>query len=406
MQLGALVPQSSDQPFYVEDIGRAMWDNNFGIQLQCNSITVDTLKPIYMHIWEQVSVPLEKQIPRLTGRSPSAQQLIDWATATQYIWVPLDFYFGYDYGLSLPTVSLWLTDVKIIMKTNTLQSCVFSMGASIHTVNTATEGLITSPVLVMESVYLDDPERDHFVRSGLRYLICQVQEQLNSFAAQSANATINQDLSFNQPVLEYLHVFRQNIYASNTTANQNLATTTSFGGSYYNFDGYETGALLNEAFTLFTLNANQSARWYQIDPLCSRMIFPKNYHTTIPLKRIYCVPFSLYPEDIAHPSGSLNHSRIDKMTEQLTLTAATSAMTQAVYARNSNIAGTCSLSLSFLFLVFVACVVPDRFSFCVHRYQFRCVPLAVQLLKRLMCASGSFILFGFGVRMLQMKISA
>lgn len=285
---------------FCDDVARAMFES---IDLEFGSVKFDTLAPEFMHAREELSTDAERQLGRLTGKSSSVAQLVSMAQNTQYLYLPLDFYFADDYGAALPLVALHLTDVKITAKLRAKADII--VGNPDPYVVVAADATIIDMHLLFETVILDDPERDWFANTPLKYLITQHQYLgAQTIRATSTNATI--DVVFNHPVKEFNWMFR--------------STTNTAAKNYFNFSGQETGNLLGEAFASMQLLFNGQQRVTPQGPLYYRVIQNKNHHSRIPQKHIYSYCFALYPQD-SNPTGSANCSRIDTIRMMFTFTA-------------------------------------------------------------------------------------
>lgn len=313
--------------YYVEDVGHAMLE---WVKFSCSGNSeVSVLYPEAEHAYEQLSVPREKRLGAVRGACESVLELIQRAQAAQKIWVRLRFWFGEDYGLFLPYVAMYLSPVSLKLKLRALTEITVGYTGGTLTNTTA----ISNAQIAMECVYLDDPERAHFTKSSLRYLMCQTQkfERLDFLNASSQGTTTTDKLSFNHPVLEKMVLFRK--------STNRLASTAGFT-SYFNFNGPQTGQYVDEAFNTITEKINGNKRWELLDPLQMRAIIPQHYHSSIPQKRVYVLPYSINPEDFSHPAGSLNHSRLDNLVLEVVpqaLNNSSNPIDLMIFARNLNI---------------------------------------------------------------------
>lgn len=316
---------------YVDDVGRAIIDE---IELEIGSVVYDRLRPEYMHAWEELTKLAEKQYGILTGKSSSVAQLTAWATATQKLYIPIPFYFGDEWGSGIPLVSLHLTDVKINVKFKNKSDIIVSTGGP-YTITTA-DALLADVHLLAETVYLDDPERDWFADTQLKYVIHQTQF-LGAHAVSAGVTSSNIDLHFNHPTKELIFMYRTDTNKTNL--------------NWFNFDGEEAN---NEAFKTVELTLNGSERFRKRDPYYFRIVQPEQHHSRIPDKRVHTYSFALYPED-SNPSGSINFSRIDNTRLKFEWTAALVDSAEIlVYARNINTCtvgnGVMLLSMYFLYI--------------------------------------------------------
>lgn len=261
---------------FVEDVGRAMFEE---IQLEIGTVQYDKIYPELIHAYEEQTTLAEKQLGKLTGKSQSVAELVTMAQTTQYLYCPLMFYFENDYGSAIPLVALHLTDIKVYVKLRQKADVVVGVGAPY--VVTANDATINAMNILCEIAFLDDPERDWFANSNLKYLITQHQFLgVQTIRSGASNATI--DLVFNHPCKEFIWMLRT---ATNTAAL-----------NYFNFSGEEVGNLSGEAFRTCSITLNGQQRVQPLDPLYFRVIQNKKHHTRIPLKHVYCYSFALYPE--------------------------------------------------------------------------------------------------------------
>jgi len=304
---------------FVDDIGRALIDT---CTLQIGSVDFDNLHGELIHALEELSTDSERQLGRFTGKSGSVAELETWAKSTQYLYIPLDFYFCDGQGEALPLVSLHLTDVKLYMKIRPLNELVVGVGAA-YTPVAATDGLFSDMHLLCEVVLLDDDERDYFADTPLKYLFIQHQYLgLQTIAAGSTSHNI--DVVFNHPTKELIMMQRT---STNTTAL-----------NWFDFSGEGTGAMVGEAFSSLRVNFTGNERVQQMAPFYYRVIQPHQHHTRIPKKHIYVYSFALNPEK-KQASGSVNFSRIDNCRLQVVFQAALAVSCDwLIYAININMA--------------------------------------------------------------------
>lgn len=302
---------------FTDDLARAQVDS---IQVELGSVTYDTLLPEYMHSLEELTTMKERQLGFLSGKSGNPLDLIKWAKSDQYLYLEIPLFWDCENENALPLVALHLTDVKIHVRWKAKQDVVVP-----HTyVPTVNDAVISDCFILAEIVYLDDPERDWFADTPLKYLVNQCQFLgTNTVAAGASNARF--DLQFNHPVKELIVLYRKK-----SLADQNI---------YFNFSGEETPHA--DAFRQLSLKLNGNDRWSPRDPYYFRVIQPKTYHTRIPEKHVYVFSFAIKPEDL-EPSGSINLSRVDNVRLQMDFSAPlTEAAEVFIFAPNINV---CTIS--------------------------------------------------------------
>ncbi len=304
---------------YVDDVGRAILDK---VTLEMGGVLFDELHPEYMHAWDELSTPSDKQLNLITGKSSSVNQLTEIAKNQQIFYVPLCFYFSEHWASALPIVALYLTDVRISITLKNKSDIILATGGS-YTIVDATDAVITDAHILAECVYLDDEERAWFVENTHKYLISQVQ-MMPVVEIVANETTLEIELLLNHPIKELIIMYR--------------SATNRDGKKWFNFTGNEgAGPFEDEAFLTMQLKFNGNARFDAKDPIYFRVIQPRESHTRIPDKHVYVYSFALYPEN-RDPSGSVNFSKIDNA--RLLFTFSPSTMITGdffVFARNINV---------------------------------------------------------------------
>lgn len=227
------------------------------------------------------------------------------------LYIPLQFWFNKNPGLYLPLLAMQYHPIRINLKLRSLQDMFFTelLGSA-----PACGGPQVTPVKLIDIrlwgdyVYLDTEERRRFVSNTHEYLI----EQVQYTPALSIPADIN-----NQQVrLEFNHPLREIIWRIQRDKMLSIH-------EYFNFSSSSTS--INEAglprdmLQDAVLQVDGYDRFERRDAGYFRLVQPYQYHTAIPTKTfLYSYSFALRPEEM-QPTGSLNASRIDNMTLQVTL---------------------------------------------------------------------------------------
>ncbi len=311
---------------FTDDVGRAILNE---VSLEVGSVIYDRLKPEFMHVWEELTILEENHLGQVTGKSESDAQRAQWATLTQLLYVPLEFWFQREYGAALPLVALHLTDIKVNVTTNpksmVIQTAPTSTGT--YTGYATSDGAISNMQLMGEFVYLDDPEREYFASSSHKYLIT-INQQVTATVSAAAT-TSKHELTFNHPTKEIIWVART---ATNTSANQ-----------WFNFEGQETGQYgaanwggVAHSFLTARILLNSNERVTYFDPIYYNIIQCQQHHTRIPRKRVYVYSLALAPEQPGS-SGEINLSRIEKTHVEKTYTALSVAQDEIYMARSFNL---------------------------------------------------------------------
>ena len=218
------VPALSGGAEWVDSVGlRLMHD----VEIEIGGQRIDKHYPQWLYVWNQLSLPLGKRngYDIMTGEGSTLAANSQLTT----LYVPLEFWFCRNVGLSLPLIALQYHEVKINIDFETAAACL-KTGSLANGVDLGTTSLW------VDYIYLDTDERRRFAQLSHEYLI----EQLQFTGVE----TINQSnprikLNFNHPVKELVWAINSdNIAAAgnqwtNFTAQPGIWTTSgsSFVGA-------------------------------------------------------------------------------------------------------------------------------------------------------------------------------
>lgn len=276
----------------VDDVGRYMCEE---IRLEMGAVKFDLQWPEPEHAYEELTKCKDKQYGRLTGKSESEAELIEWAKYQQKFYIPLEFWCFKSWDQALPIVSLHLSDCKVYVKLRAKADLIKAPTGFPAYVPTADDLQIIDMSLLAETVFLDDQERDWFADTSHKYLITQNQSAGSTSVLAGVRET-KIDLTLNHPCKYLMVLYRRQ---SNATAKEP-----------FNWSGEEAGQYAGDAFKTMSLKLNGNERLEKQDPHYFRIIQPLQHFERKPDKHIYIYSFALYPMD-QNPSGTLNFSRID-----------------------------------------------------------------------------------------------
>ena len=312
IKLPALVKRDGSYACWNDTIGYSIFSEP--IELQIGGVIVDRLYPQFLNAWDELANPnkkLGKNLMLLKSDVYSAN--FNNALNPVDLVIPLDFWFTKQYNSALPLLSMFHQNIKINFKLKEFRECVNFDGTMMPN-----EKLIIKSNIYAEYIFLDDIISKEFQKQKHTYLIQQV--QYNGDEVIPANSSVyNSDLKFNHPCKEivFFGVESQNIDNNNAFVYSKTIDNTS---------------LISEASLLL----DGKLRFDNLPEFYYRIIFPENVHSTIPLKYIYTMPFSIRPED-NQPTGSLNLSRFNDVTLSLTLNSNTNNINLYVFAVSYNI---------------------------------------------------------------------
>jgi len=353
---------------WVDSVGHVLIQQ---VEVEIGGQLIDRQYGDWMEIWSQLSVPAGQQVGYKqmigqdpldpVGRSSGLQNLttkaqtnpdpsmfpsnatLDGGNAPRTLYIPLQFWFCRNVGLSLPLIALQYHEVKINLTFNTLSSLVVGFDGQVGSGAPAEVGLnvIAQPPpsssfgsaslqncsLWVDYIYLDTDERRRFAQVSHEYLI----EQLQFTGTESLTGqTTNVKLNYNHPVKELVWVL-QGWTAYNQWSNFTdrpaiqLSTDSSSVSSTYKLltqNSNQTFANPWESrspFEYVKLQLNGHDRFYQRYGSYFNKVQTRDHHTNIPESPgISVYSFALKPED-HQPSGTCNFSRIDNATLNVTL---------------------------------------------------------------------------------------
>jgi hypothetical protein len=266
------VVSQADQTFpYYDSVGT--WAIKTA-DLKIGGQTIQSLTGEFIELWNDLHVPYENQpgLTILTGKNDTST--INPPGRTYYVNLP--FYFYGNPSLYLPLVSLERHDVEVHV--------------TFRKFNELTAIAVNSPTLdatiIVDYVYLSDPEIRWFKQARLDYMITQCQYQSIGLLAGFQNAVFN--LDFKNPVREMFFVVQptnQNPYDYSNNA------VLSFGLSFNGQDVFTTDTT---------------------DALYTGSIEPFNHYPNYPQRKFYMYAFTGNPTS-PKPHGQINFSRIKQV---------------------------------------------------------------------------------------------
>jgi hypothetical protein len=291
---------------WVDYIGETMIKE---VEIEIGGARIDRHYGQFLHIWGELTLTKaqEETYKTMVGQT-STNTTAAASIPANTLYVPLQFWFCRNAGLALPLIALQYHEIKVNLEFRPASECYTTPDAS-----TVTTPVISSASLFCDYVYLDTDERRQFAQVAHEYLIEQV--QFTGSEAFSASS-VRQKLNFNHPVKELIWVSQLD-----TVATANDHTNFSSGGANHLVDAK---LLLNGQDRFSTRKAGYF-----------NLVQPFQHHTRGPATGIYVYSFALKPED-HQPSGSVNMSRIDNATMQLSF-ASSAAIKVYTYAISYNV---------------------------------------------------------------------
>ena len=273
------------------------------VSIEIGGQTIDKHYGSWLNIWNELTQTAEKEdgYKTMVGNTAvltSTDAGDPDSTPATTLYIPLQFWFCRNPGLALPLIALQYHEVKF--------NITFSSLASLTTA-TSTGSPSLNASLYVDYIYLDTDERRQFAQVQHEYLI----EQLQYTGAESVGSgAVKSKLALNHPCKELVWVVQP-------SANAPAA-----------FDNAGAQTVVNAKLQL-----NGQDRFAERPGAYFNLVQPYQHHTNIPSVGIYVYSFALNPEQ-HQPSGTVNMSRIDNATLQLTTGVAGSLK---VFAVNYNV---------------------------------------------------------------------
>jgi hypothetical protein len=242
--------------------------------LKIGGQTIQSLTGEFIELWNDLHVPYENQqgLTILTGKNDTST--INPPGRTYYVNLP--FYFYGTPSLYLPLVALDRHDVEVHV--------------TIRNFNELTAITVANPTLratiIVDYVYLSDPEIRWFQQARLDYMITQCQYQSIGLLPGFQNAVFN--LDFKNPVRELFFVVQP---TNQLPYDYSDNAVLSFGLSFNGQDVFTT----DTADTLYTGD-----------------IEPFNHYPNYPQRDFYMYAFTGNPKS-PKPQGQINFSRIKQV---------------------------------------------------------------------------------------------
>ena len=263
----------------------------------------------WLYIWNELSLPKGKKYAYQTMVGADKDILSNKDTT---LYIPLEFWFCRNVGLSLPLIALQYHEVKVKIEFESKVNCILSGTTPDNIAN------ITNASLWVDYIFLDTDERRRFAQLSHEYLI----EQLQFTGSESLNKGTNRiKLNFNHPCKELIWVakskgaFKKDRWYDYNLYNASIGELISMSSTSNYIDGVEPKSeSFNNPLKSAILQLNGNDRFAVREGLYFTHVQPYQHHTNVPVNNpINVYSFALKPEE-HQPSGTLNMSRIDTAT--------------------------------------------------------------------------------------------
>ena len=337
IQLPSLIPYSYTNSnnekvdyYWVNSIGHALIKI---IDIEIGGNVIDRQYGIWMEIWSELTVPLNKRdgFNDMIGKS---NNVINYNNNKDLLlYVPLQFWFCKNIGLSLPLIAIQAQEIRINLTLRNVNELIISSdGSFISNSPNQQEITIENGNLEVDYIFLEETERKVFTKNSLQYLITQTQV----YAKSLDNNYLDQQVEFN-----FNHLVTELIWV---IQNGNLLKLRPYGGNeWFNFSTkpYENGKITgtDTMYEAKFVIEGQDLTDYKQNKYYKTVV-PYQRHTNTPNNFIYVYSFSFHPEEY-QPSGSINFSRIDNSVLDFKLSTDIENPIMQIFAVNYNILNIC-----------------------------------------------------------------
>ena len=332
------------------------------IELEIGGQRIDKHYSEWMYIWNELSMPVGKKdgYDKMVGGNKRNSSILLAPGEEYVIYVPLEFWFCRNVGLSLPLIALQYHEVKINIEYAQLSELVdttpgnFSYDGDERETNdnshhTSKSIELEDSELWVDYIFLDTDERRRFAQLSHEYLIEQLQftgaEKITSGVTSGGQTSLKSvKLNFNHPCKEIVWVVKPDAvpsgqhdipdpssYPSYPYRLQNSASKpywNNYSNNEYNeynhfnstVGGHEPANYNCEnPVKAVKLQLNGNERFSEREGEYFSVVQPYQHHENTPgdyKKGINLYSFALKPEE-HQPSGTLNMSRIDSAHLQI-----------------------------------------------------------------------------------------
>ncbi|NDC95079.1 hypothetical protein EB118_13370 [bacterium] len=283
VKLPELTKNGGSYVCWTDNIGMALFSKP--IELEIGGVIVDYIYPQFCDMWDDLSNS-NKQFGRnlMTLKSDTSVSNKYNATRSTDLIIPIEFWFTKSYAMALPIVAMRNQQIRVNFYFRNFADLINYDGNTPDSV-----GVLQSQLLA-EYIFLDDSVLSNYITKKQTYIVEQIHYQGDLVIPQN-QTVFNTTLKFTKPTKEivFAMVEQQNVNTNN----------------YFVYSRSDGDPLIESA----TLMLDGSRRFDNLPEFYYRSIVPDSIHSTIPLKYIYCIPFSIRPDDSTQPTGHINMDR-------------------------------------------------------------------------------------------------
>jgi len=320
VDLPALTANAGETVAWAKQIGHVLLEE---VNVEIGGTIIDRHYGMWFTIYNELTQMSEKEDGYKVMIGDTATLTNQGSTKpAATLMIPLIFWFNRNPGLALPLIALMYHDVKINFHFRPAVECYITS----DNLPLTTVPVLSNVELYLDYIFLDAPERKMFSQMNHEYLIEQVQST-GSSGESSNNSSVRQKINFSHPTKELIWVVQPD---ANVIGNVNRWVDFTDNGAGVN--PYAGANPVTEA----KIQLNTHDRVTLRPSSYFNLLQPYNHHSRIPATGINVYSFGLEPEK-HQPSGSINLSRIEGVTIQMTLSTGTSPVRIYPFAPNYNV---------------------------------------------------------------------
>ncbi|NBU33773.1 hypothetical protein EB118_01950 [bacterium] len=305
VKLPMLTQNGGSYACWTDNIGRALFSKP--IELEIGGVVVDYCYPQFLDMYSDLteSAPVSGR-NLMTLKSDTYVSNQRNATQETDLIIPIEFWFTKNYTLALPLLAMYQQQVKLNMYFRDFSELVNYDGDEPDRVE------VSGSQMLAEYIFLDDQIISDYQQNTHTYLIEQIHFQGNE-SIPANQPLFNTALKFTKPTKEI-------VFACVETGNIENNNYFVYSRSSDNRAPIKSATLLLDG----------SRRFDNLPEFYFRSVVPYAIHKTVPSKYIYCIPFSIRPED-NQPTGHFNPERFTDVTLNLNMTPDNPPMSIFIY---------------------------------------------------------------------------
>ena len=294
------------------------WTNSIGhvmtedYSFHVGSKEIDRRSGEWMEWWSEFAQTSEKKSGywEMIGKREPGTFTPKTLSDSMELIIPLDFYFTGKSSCAFPICAIGDDNLTVEVKWRHFNECWVSSDPD------ATPSFVPpfKASLLIDYVYLDQPEHFKFKNENHLYLIEQVHQNCVSHFGHNAR-DVMVDLNYAQPTKAvYWAIQRADVRKKSLKKDSDF----TYGNDIYNYSCYKSRhkSSIKDTFNEASISLDGQDRTGTFSAKYYRLAQSYDYHTKTPSNFIYMYSFAISPED-HQPSGTCNFSMFNKIKLKL-----------------------------------------------------------------------------------------